>query len=229
MNHIALLVLAVLCSELTFSKEISEKPIDLFNDLHSNEEWEILNSIEDISIYTKKIKNKELMAVMVSQELSLPKKMLQSVVMDVGRYGDFLQNSGSFISQEIKKTSSFVEGYQFIPIQIPFFDNREYIFRMFPTGYNKEDRTSIIHWFLLNEDTGFLAENKRLATYLDYGAGLWVAEKIEDSRTNFSYRLYMDPGGSIPNFLVNTINKTSVINIFKDAVAEAQKRYESLH
>ena len=103
MNHIALLVLAVLSSELTFSKEISEKPIDLFNALYSNEEWEILNSIEDISIYTKKIKNKELMAVMVSQELSLPKKMLQSVVMDVGRYGDFLQNSGSFISQEIKE------------------------------------------------------------------------------------------------------------------------------
>ena len=77
MNHITLLVLAVLCSELTFSKETSEKPIDLFNVLHSNQEWEILNSIEDISIYTKKIENKELVAIMVSQELPLPKKMFE--------------------------------------------------------------------------------------------------------------------------------------------------------
>ena len=38
----------------------------------------------------------------------------------------------------------------------------------------------------------------------------------------------MDPGGSLPSFLIDIINKNSVVNIFEDAVAEAQKRYQSV-
>mgnify|MGYP005749293839 FL=1 len=63
------------------------------------------------------------------------------------------------------------------------------------------------------------------ATYLNNGAGLWVAKNVAKDRTSFSYRIYIDPGGSLPNFLIDLINKTSVVNIFKDAIAEAQKRH----
>ena len=45
-------------------------------------------------------------------------------------------------------------------------------------------------------------------------------------RMNFFFiSIYIDPGGSLPNFLIDLINKTSVVNIFKDAIAEAQKRH----
>ena len=37
----------------------------------------------------------------------------------------------------------------------------------------------------------------------------------------------MDPGGSIPNFIIDKINEVSIVNIFKDALAEAEKRIES--
>jgi hypothetical protein len=145
--------------------------------------------------------------------------------MDINNYKQFLKSSGSFISNEIKRTTDFVDGYQFIPINIPFFDNREYLFRMYPSGFKDDDSISIIHWYLLNEQDAILEKKNQSATYLSHGAGLWTVENQLNNKTSFSYRIYMDPGGSLPNFLIDLINKTSVVNIFEDAIAEAQNRY----
>ena len=37
----------------------------------------------------------------------------------------------------------------------------------------------------------------------------------------------MDPGGALPEFLVDMMNKVSVMNIFKDAIVEAQLRLDT--
>ena len=223
--HCIIFIISLFFS-IGLSNDIIRKPMALFNSLYSNDEWEIIDSVEDISISTKNIMDKNLLAVMVNKELSLPKEILQNVIMDINNYGDFLQNSDSFISKEVKNTSTFVEGYQFIPIRIPFFENREYLFRMYPSGFKNSDNTSIIHWYLLEKDKKFLDADDRTATYLNYGAGLWVAEEKDDNKTLFSYRIYMDPGGSLPDFLIDMINKNSVVNIFNDAINEAIKRYK---
>ena len=205
---------------------INTKPVSLLNSLHNNDDWEIIKFDNDISISTKRILDKNLLGVMVEKELSLPKEILQNVIMDINNYSNFLKGSSYFISKELKKTSEFVEGYQFIPINIPFFDNREYLFRMYPNGFKDGDNTSIIHWYLLDKDVKYLERDNQIAIYLSHGAGLWVAEKKSNDKTQFSYRIYMDPGGSLPSFLIDLINKTSVVNIFRDAISEAQKRYE---
>ena len=73
------------------------------------------------------------------------------------------------------------------------------------------------HQHLLKYDT-------KDAVQLDFGAGLWMAEKADNGSVTISYRLYMDPGGSIPRFLIDIVNEMSIVNIFKDALAEAGRR-----
>ena len=208
-----------------YSGSISAKPINLLNSLHDNNGWQILDSSSHNLVSTKEIPGRDLFAVMVKKEVDLPKEILQDVIMDINNYKQFLKSSGSFISNEIKRTTDFVDGYQFIPINIPFFDNREYLFRMYPSGFKDDDSISIIHWYLLNEQDAILEKKNQSATYLSHGAGLWTVENQLNNKTSFSYRIYMDPGGSLPNFLIDLINKTSVVNIFEDAIAEAQNRY----
>ena len=217
-----------LCFNTVFSNNINAKPNAILNSLHDNTGWEILDSSAYRLISTKRIPGKDLFAVMVQKELDLPKEILQAVIMDINNYKHFLKSSDSFISNEIKRTSKFVDGYQFIPINLPFFDNREYLFRMYPSGFKEDDKISFIHWYLLDEDKTILKKENRSATYLNHGAGLWTAEQRLNNKTFFSYRIYMDPGGSLPSFLIDIINKNSVVNIFEDAVAEAQKRYQSV-
>ena len=212
-------------SKFVFSGNLSSKPTNLLNSLHDNNGWEVIDSSSNNLVSIKEIPGKDLFAVMVKKEINLPKEILQDVIMDINNYKQFLKSSGSFISNEIKRTTEFVDGYQFIPINIPFFDNREYFFRMYPSGFKDDDSISIIHWYLLNEQQPIFKKKDRSATYLSHGAGLWVAENQFNNKTSFSYRIYMDPGGSLPTFLIDLINKTSVVNIFEDAIAEAQNRY----
>ena len=212
-------------SKFVFSGNLSSKPTNLLNSLHDNNGWEVIDSSSNNLISIKEIPGRDLFAVMVKKEINLPKEILQDVIMDINNYKQFLKSSGSFISNEIKRTTEFVDGYQFIPINIPFFDNREYFFRMYPSGFKDDDSISIIHWYLLNEQRPILKKKDHSATYPNHGAGLWVAENQFNNKTSFSYRIYMDPGGSLPTFLIDLINKTSVVNIFEDAIAEAQNRY----
>ena len=210
---------------LTFPASYVPKPTNLFNLLYDEDNWEVYDSSSSNLISTKKIPGKDLFAVMVEKELNLPKDVLKDVIMDIKNYNQFLKSSASMVSDEINRTSEYVDGYQFIPIRLPFFDNREYLFRIYPNGFKEDDSLSIVHWHLLRDQDRSLAKNSSNATYLNNGAGLWVAKNGADNKTSFSYRIYIDPGGSLPNFLIDLINKTSVVNVFKDAIAEAQKRH----
>tara|TARA_Y100001970_G_scaffold125506_1_gene155277 strand:+ start:4013 stop:4720 length:708 start_codon:yes stop_codon:yes gene_type:complete len=199
----------------------------LLKTLYNNEGWVVDNIKDGISLSRKKIENMELTALMVKQEIMIPKEIVQSVVMDVNNYEKFLNNQG-LISKVINRGINWVDGYQYIPIDIPLIANREYLFRMYPDGHNNEDTISIIHWYLLDKKQDVLVElNERPkdTVYLDHGAGLWVAEEIEKDTIILSYRIYMDPGGSLPDFMIDIMNKVSVVNVFKDAVAEAQNRH----
>ena len=200
---------------------------ELLKTLYNNEGWVVDNIKEGISLSRKTIENMELTALMVRQKIMIPKEIVQSVIMDVNNYENFLNNKG-LISKVINRGINWVDGYQYIPIDIPMIADREYLFRMYPDGHNKEDTTSIIHWYLLDKKQDVLVElNERLkdAVYLDHGAGLWVAEEIEKDTIILSYRIYMDPGGSLPDLLIDIMNKVSAVNVFKDAVTEAQNRY----
>ena len=159
--------------------------MNLLNSLHDNTGWEILNSSSHNLVSTKQIPERDLFAVMVKKDIDLPKNILQDVIMDVNNYKQFLKSSDSFISNEINRTTHFVDGYQFIPINIPFFDNREYLFRMYPSGFKNDDSISIIHWYLLDENEIVFDKKNHSATYLSHGAGLWVAEEKSNNKTSY--------------------------------------------
>lgn len=221
------LVAIIMYSRLTAGPDI-KIPKTLFSVLQNNSGWELVDSDSSgLTVSTKTIPNRNLAALMVEQSTSLPLSVVSDVVMDVGHYSDFLISAGKMYSEEISRAESSLDGYQYISIDVPFFSDRKYCFRMNRNGVSPEDTLSLVHWYLLNEDgkhSNFLKNTDFEAVYLDHGAGLWMAYKRADGSVIISYRLYMDPGGTIPKFLVDKINQMSIVNIFRDALVEAQKR-----
>ena len=117
---------------------------------------------------------------------------------------------------------------QYIKNNIPFLDNREYCFRISKESLNDLDTLSLVHWYLLEKNyykTAHLVEDNK-SIYLNYGAGLWLAEKQTDQSFMISYIIYIDPGGSIPDFLINKANRVSLVNILKDTINEANRRLD---
>jgi hypothetical protein len=103
--------------------------------------------------------------------------------------------------------------------------DREYFFRVHTGGYDIEDNFSIVHWYLIDKPEKVQTQNtSNDAIYLDYGAGLWMAERADDGEYMLSYRLYLDPGGSIPDFAIELLNKMSIVNVFNDVLNEASRR-----
>ena len=207
------------------ANEIIEKPVALFQMLKSNEDWTTVAKKGEVILSTKSLKNMSLVAFMAKQKTNIPSKIIQDIVMDVKNYGQYFSSAGEFVFNEVKKFSGVVEGYHLLPVDLPFMKDREYFFRVHTGGYNMEDDASIVHWYLIDGPEKVQIQNTtKDAIYLNYGAGLWMAEHNAEGEYMLSYRLYLDPGGSIPDFVIELLNKMSIVNVFNDVLSEASRR-----
>ena len=213
------------------ANEIIEKPVSLLQMLKSNEDWTTVAKKGKVILSTKSIKNMSLVAFMAKQKTNIPSKIIQDIVMDVNNYGQYFNSAGEFVFNEVRKFSGVVEGYHLLPVDLPFMKDREYFFRVHSGGYNIDDNVSIVHWYLIDEPEKVQTQNtSKDAIYLNYGAGLWMAEHKDDGEYMLSYRLYLDPGGSIPDFAIELLNKMSIVNVFNDVLNEASRRtYTAVH
>ena len=213
------------------ANEIVEKPAVLFQMLKSNDNWTSVAKKGEVTLSTKSIKDMSLVAFMAKQKTNIPSKIIQDIVMDVKNYGQYFNSAGEFVFSEVRRYSGAVEGYHLLPVDLPFMKDREYFFRVHTGGYNIEDNVSIVHWYLIDKPEKVQTQNtSKDAIYLDYGAGLWMAERADDGEYMLSYRLYLDPGGSIPDFAIELLNKMSIVNVFNDVLSEASRRnYTAVH
>ncbi len=178
------------------------------------------------SLSKKLIKNKDLYALRVQKKVGFSPDIIQEILIDVNNYDQFLSKSNNIKSYELNRSNKWVDAYQFIENNIPFLDNREYCFRISKEGLDDSDKISLVHWYLLEKnyyDTSHLVKNNK-SIYLNYGAGLWLAEEQIDQSVMISYIIYIDPGGSIPDFLIDKANRVSLVNILEDTIIEANRR-----
>lgn len=227
MNFLIPFLLLFIVDNSLHAKISIDKPDELFKMLNDNNGWDMISIKEEMTLSTKSIENMNLVAFMVEQRTNIPTRIIQDIIMDVKNYGQYFNSIGPFIFKEINSENDWVEGYHLLPIDLPLIKDREYFFRVHTNGFDLQDATSIVHWYLIEEgvkEKKMSSRNSRDAIYLDYGAGLWMTEPINDDEYFLSYRLYLDPGGSIPDFAIELLNKMSIMNVFRDVVSEASRR-----
>lgn len=227
MKLFTLMFCLILADQSLHAEASFRKPDELFRVLNDNDKWVVIAEKEDITLSTKSIDGMNLVAFMAKQKTSIPTEIIRDIIMDVKSYGQYFKSSGSFTFKEIERESNWVKGYHLLPIDLPFMKDREYFFRVHAKRYDLHDKTSIVHWYLIkNEpsDEQMVQNISKDAIKLDYGAGMWMAEPIDEKEYILSYRLYLDPGGSIPGFAVELLNKMNIVNVFKDVVKEATHR-----
>ena len=199
--------------------------------LNREKGWKPLNYLDDGTRFESKIiAGKDLSALKVSRVTDVPPHFIRDVIMDLDHYGEFLSNTNTLNSGVLKITDEYVEGYQQIRVALPFFSDRRYCFRMTAYEWLLDSSNVLVEWYLLDKEgnyAGYLKQYGPQAMYLDFGAGVWSAKVLEKGRFQISYRLYMDPGGSIPDFLTQKVNAISIINLFQDALAEAGRRMKA--
>ena len=221
-NFIHSVVVIALCVSSLYSENLNSKNRDLLKILYSNSDWNIIEVTNDsISISEKTITGSELNAIKVEKVYDIDPRHFTEIIMDVGNYNSFLSNAKSLKSEIIEITSDGLIGYQRIEVNLPFFDDREYYFYMTQNPFDYQIPKVMCYWLLLDpkQGQGNLATSEN-ATYLRQGAGLWKWEQAQEGGVKISYILTMHPGGSIPEFVVEKINKSSIVGLMRDVENE---------
>ena len=230
-NIVLLLLYIIMTNKYLFARIKLEKPETLFEILIDNDGWEVINVENNITISTKSLNNSTLGAFMVQQKTTIPPKVIQEIIMDVNNYNIYFNNPGLSNFKELDRSISWVDGYHFIQVAIPFIKDREYYFRIHRDGYSINDTSSIVHWYLLNEiDSSYKKINMKInnTITIHQGAGIWTAQDFVGDSYILSYRLFLDPGGFIPAFAKDIMNETNIVNIFKNVLTEAKIRNTNL-
>ena len=208
--------------------ENTELSTSLLKTLYDDNGWNKPSIIDGISLSTKRVPNMSIKAVKVHIETNIPKNIITDIIMDIKNYNNYFINSKKLYFQVINRDSNSIDGYQFISVPIPFIKDREYFFRMSSNTFLPDYPKTFIHWHTLNKDiysyisTDFQS-GKEL--YLDTGVGIWNIDFLDDSTFILSYRLLIDPGGYLPDFAVDHVNKVNIISLFRDVINEGRRRH----
>jgi hypothetical protein len=203
-----------------------DKVYPLLLSLNSNNGWTNIKEIDNlVKISMKKLGESKFYAINVEKIVDMKPGRITDVIMDVNNYNSFLSNAKSFKSEVADQSDINLIGYQYIKVGLPFFDDREYYFKMSREQIFEQDTTTMCFWVLLDPlEKDINRSINTSAIYLEYGAGIWKSEQISPGKYSISYRLYMDPGGFIPTFIVDIINETSIVGLFQDVLNEANRR-----
>ena len=222
MKYFRLIILLSFCSA-----DIKSESQEILDALYQDQSWELQKITEDsLYIYKKDILEMDLAAFRVNKKVSIDPFEIINIISDIENYKKFLTSAQALKTEKLNQKSGYLDVYQHITINLPFFNDRDYFFRMIA---NKEAlyNNKLIEWYLLDQNIIEKEDFKKKdlkATYLDYGAGMWLSNPLSENKFDISYRLVMDPGGSIPSVLVDLINEVSLVSLFNDVLKEAISR-----
>jgi len=213
---IVLLTTSMFATEESLLQTIKEN-------IHIEKGWENIEEFDNgISVSVKEIPDIPIKAIMVKQNIDIDADIIAEVVEDVPNYGNFLKSASSMDANLLYENEQGLFGHQHL--ELKYVKDRHYAFNMFrPFG-----NTNRVDWELIPEKIfKSINESKNVnkkGVYIDIGYGSWVVKNLENGETEISYRLVMHPGGSVPNFAIDYINKVAIVALFEDAINEAIKR-----
>lgn len=185
--------------------------------------WEKIEENDNgISISVKEISNIPIKAVLIKQQVDIDPITVVNIIEDVNNYGNVLKSAKSSVSTLLFQNDEGIFAHQYL--ELKYVKDRHYAFKM----YYPFDNSNRIDWELIPERIfNAFDESSEVNTkgvYVDIGYGSWTADKIEGGLTEVTYRLVMHPGGNVPNFVTDYINKVTIVDLFEDVINEAQKR-----
>jgi hypothetical protein len=209
------------------SENSTLKPYELLKALSINNGWNYVSTENNIDLSSKYINQMNTKAVKVQKETDIPIDVISEILMDIKNYKNYFNSPASFNFSEVNRRTDLVEGHHFIAVNIPFMKNREYFFRMHPTSHQSESSNTFLHWYLIGENS--IARDKidsfsEDTIYLRIGAGVWNKEDLDNGKNILSYRLMLNPGGTLPESIIDKLSRVSIVNLFKDIIQEAERR-----
>ena len=162
----------------------------------SEDEWKLARDKQDIQIYTRQMTNSKLKEYKAYISIRTSVDKVVEVLQDVDNYNKWMVNLKS--SKLLNKISED-ESYIYSEAKLPWpFDNRDIVNHI--NVYWSVDRDTAA--LVIHGVSDYVPEKKGIIR-MPKSEGIWNISKINNDFVNVEYKYGGDPGGGIPNWVVN--------------------------
>ncbi|OGQ84851.1 MAG: hypothetical protein A2289_04465 [Deltaproteobacteria bacterium RIFOXYA12_FULL_58_15] len=164
--------------------------------------WELVQDEDGIKVWTREVKGGSILEIKAQTVIELPAKRIWDVICDVQKYIEFMP-----YIQDLRIVGTHENGiYLYQRIDPPLVSERDYALKVViepDEGRGVYKRS----WSPANDRA---PEKNPDVVRVEINTGNWTITSMSPNSTKVVYYLYTDPGGSLPAWMVNKANKTSV-------------------
>ncbi len=183
--------------------------------------WVLDHKDDNIAVYVRERDDSGIEDVKAVGLLNAPADVLMRVVERVGDYDEFIPFTAE--ATVIQKKGMVQLVYQ--RVDAPFLDERDYYATVTDKSYTRKDGTRVYRSDWSSAPASYWKKNLRKdcirVTVVD---GYWEFEpyKPDPKKAIARYRLFTDPGGAIPDWVLNAGSKRALPLIFEAVEKQAQ-------
>jgi hypothetical protein len=178
--------------------------------------WKLISEKDGIYVYTQNLEHSRFKAVRAVCTVDCGVARLSYVLMDVSNTRDWVY--ATKVCKLLKKMSP-TDIYYYSEVELPWpVSNRDFIIRITLT---QDEKTKIARIVAENHPE-FVPEKKNVIR-IPKSAGNWTLTPLGDGRTKVEYVIHVDPGGSVPAWMVNMLADVGPHSSFTKLKKEVKK------
>jgi len=174
--------------------------------------WEQVAQMEGITVFTRAKAGSAVREVKATAEIDAPPQAVWSVLRNYDNYKNQMPYTKESVVLQRKEGGKIIYFYSII--DAPFVDRRDFILKIIDESDWKDGQGFLKARWTTTEDLEVPA--RRRTVRLKVNEGYWHLEPRDEGRKTFAtYYLFTDPGGAIPNFIVNKANTSAIPDLFR--------------
>lgn len=190
----------------------------LLNTFHvsAQNEWKLKTEKDGIKVYISTVSDSKFKAVKVDCELNTTLSQLVMVLLDVKNGADWVDHTKSCM---LLKQVSPSELYYYSEVSIPWpVQNRDFVAHL---TVRQDPETKVVT--MDGPSVNGMVPVKNGIVRVRSSKGLWVLTPLAGNKVRVIYTLQVDPGGSVPAWLVNMLAGESPLKSFQNLKKELKK------
>ncbi|WP_295720144.1 START domain-containing protein [Mucilaginibacter sp.] len=179
-------------------------------------DWKLSTEKEEIRVYTSIVPDSKIKAVRVECDLKATASQLVALLMDVKTSPDWEYHTKSCV---LLKQVSSTELYYYSEISLPWpAENRDFVAHLIITQ-NPDTKVVTVEGPAV---PGFVPVKKGIVRVVN-SSGKWIITPAGADQLKVEYTIHVDPGGSVPAWLVNMFATEGPLKFFKSLKIQLRK------
>ncbi|MCR8561466.1 hypothetical protein KXD93_27680 [Mucilaginibacter sp. BJC16-A38] len=180
--------------------------------------WELKKNENGIAVYTRKAATGNLKELRVICELDATKAQLISTLQDIGNYNDWVYSNKK---SEILKSLNPYKIIYYTESRLPWpIKDRDLIVQL-----DISSGAEILE-IQAKSIPDYLPQNKKFVR-VPYSLAKWKVTQVTENKLKVDYTFSVDPGGSIPSWLVNATMAIGPYNSFAKLREMLKEKYNN--